>query len=203
MIVWLLLLILFFKDRVATKLTVGITVFSFFLCFATLLNGNEIPYISNIYAYLFKGISYKEYYISTSTHFGFLLYFAYHLFNVLIAKVVKDKFNDDDKFGRFANVCYLCSLIACISFPLIMMNGEFYRITRSLNIITYILLTIYFENYTYNSRSQIKNTNFNIYIGKYAVCSIAFLALCVSFLGEIVFKTSNLYECLFQNNIFF
>lgn len=73
-------------------------------------------------------------YFGTQSRFGFLLYFALHIFSVLTTLYIKNRF---DKYGFsnenyiFLENCLVVQMYCFFCFPLIMMNMNFFRLYKA------------------------------------------------------------------------
>lgn len=128
------------------------------LCVFIFLTGNNFQWLYSLVSSL-AGDSMAEkvdYYFTTSTRLGFLLYFVLHLGDILIChtcqKKVINSYERESlqyklfKFTQFAN------LYCLVSFPLIMMNMNFYRIYCSIHFLNMINYSVILDSHKGTTR---------------------------------------------------
>src|SRR5699024_7072977 len=123
-----------------------------------ILNGNEIPFQSFIIDYI--GNRVIEDYLTTQTNFGFLIPTIMHGSSIFLAywsrKIIQrkhfgvnlDLLPNDPNYEqtkiinyelKIANIIYWINISMLIIFPLYIINVQFYRLMRSLLLITYVI----------------------------------------------------------------
>lgn len=123
-----------------------------------ILNGNEIPFQDMLFAYADNRVI--ESYLTTQTNFGYLIPMVLHFSSIFLSywsrKIIQYNYrflphsmNPSEegytdyllkkKDLRLVNIVYWINLAMLIVFPLYIINVQFYRLMRSLLLITYVV----------------------------------------------------------------
>lgn len=128
------------------KLAKGVALFSLILCLITFLNGNEIPLISSIIMNLGDINSKILKYVNSTTRYGFLIPFYLHTFNFFVVYTCRKYVYKSDLLNakqiKFINLIFWINVFAFAFFPLYMKTTTFYRLSRNLNILNFIVFSI-------------------------------------------------------------
>lgn len=150
--------LLLVNGKNSNKLITRLVCISVIFTSIIILNGNQIPF----QAYLFELTDNRVIvsYLTTQTNFGYLIPMVLHGSSVLLSywsrKIIQEKHaflpdftlpNQDDyeknkkakKELALANVIYWVNLSMLVVLPLYIVNVQFYRLMRSLLLITYII----------------------------------------------------------------
>lgn len=120
------------------------------LCFATFMLGNNWAWVLNIASVFLREEPQKPaYYFTTSTHFGFLIYFGLFAVNLFIIIGSKDNKRAGETYDKYLleRWTYYINLYCMISFPLIMINTNFYRIFNNIYLVNLIYYASVLERY--------------------------------------------------------
>jgi len=139
--------IVFFDiKRDLSRKTLRICAFSIImLCFVAFILGNNWTWVIKVASVFLSGEPQKlTYYFTTTTHFGFLIYFGLFATNIFI--IINSKYNKEttEKYDKslLYRWTYYINLYCMISFPLIMINTNFYRIFNNI----YFLNLVYYAS---------------------------------------------------------
>lgn len=100
-----------------------------------IINGNNATFL---YKYIDKFISNKDmsnsiqYYVGTTTRYGFILYFMYHIFNTIILYCIRKEINKNQeiissKLNNFIELTWQQNIYTSLFLPFIMYNVTFFR----------------------------------------------------------------------------
>ena len=151
-------LLFFNTDKPISKKTLKILISSITLiCSILFIIGNRFEWLYNIAANYYNNSMEKvNYYFTTSTRFGFLVYFALHLSClILIINNKKEIMYLDESIDKqkLCNWVYIFNIYALVSFPLIMMNINFFRIYNNLYFVNIISFAVIIDCYNKLTRS--------------------------------------------------
>lgn len=97
-------------------------------------------------------------YLNTSTRYGFITYFAVHLFTVFTIYQSKKLFciyeNRDPDTVKLLNFCYIVDLYVIICFPMVMISTVMNRLFRNVMVFNLISLGAVFNNFEKNMVSK-------------------------------------------------
>lgn len=125
----------------------GIMVFSF--CLIVFSAGNQIPFLPELYGLLLG--EWKTGYIFDHTRFGFLYYFIYYIFTVLLNLLCRRTILTTLRFRstqellnakKFSMICLQCNLIISVTLPLIMISTTFFRFSFVCTLLTFVLVAV-------------------------------------------------------------
>lgn len=130
------------KDIVIKVMTIYMLLF----CLVMIINGNRIPFIQEIIS-LFTDNLYVISWFENATNFGYLLFWAIHIFCFLLIKwsrkLIENRIEIKEHIDyKFINYTYWIIFVGFIWFPFYMVSIEFTRIIRNLFILIYIAFTI-------------------------------------------------------------
>lgn len=120
----------------------------FLLCIVIFITGNNFSWLYNTLSSRLMGNDSKlDYYFTTSTRFGFILYFFLHLGNIYIMRSSLSIMNlENEKERSLYELAEFVNLYVISSFPLIMMNINFYRLYNNIFVLNYIVYAILLKN---------------------------------------------------------
>lgn len=157
-------------------------------CLIIFFNGNEIPLLTKFLKSFFEdtGLEDKTVYFMKKMRFGFLLTFTMDFFNIMLVSISKkimknnNYFCKNKKYEFLTNTVYAFNLLTICSFPLQMINHNFYRIFRNLNIINYFIASMTIDSFTYKNK--------DLYTRAY------FMYILILFLYSIFWMVSIMYK---------
>mgnify|MGYP003303977491 CR=1 FL=1 len=140
-------LILVNSETQLTKKTIKIFAVSILVfCFIVFIAGNNWTWLGVLATVILGEESEKiYYYFTTSTRLGFLLYFSLYFAFLIYILSTKHKLHNS-KVTIF-NWTYYINLYCLISFPMIMLNTNFYRIYNNLFFLNITYSAIVLEQY--------------------------------------------------------
>ena len=126
------------------------------LCAGLIVMGNRVPFATQIFKILFGGN--KSIYFETATHWGFLPYFLYIYFTVIMAlaslrlmesedathrfPLLREKDGEVcDNLYQFAVYCLKCIFLGSVTQPLIILNVTQFRFTFVLSLMTFLMIS--------------------------------------------------------------
>ncbi len=201
---YLLLVFIKVKPRRNSNLSYKISAsIIWFLCVIIFLNGNKIPFL-NYYLEILTGDKRVDYYLSSSTHLGFLITFGLQAINfglVYISKqIIQYNYNnvEDNKLKtilKFVDLIYIVNIVGFFAYPLCMIDGTFYRLFRNFNILNFVLFSATIDSY----RIHPKN---NARISKIMFITIIVAGMALWYAREMNDLTFILHPIL-ENNLLF
>ena len=133
----------------AIKIIVSIIAAS---CVIVFINGNSLKFLIPLLKHFVSAD--KLTYFETSTHFGFLKYFAFQFGCMFMAKTCKLSLSDlvlDDKYSHFADYMFMSVMYACFALPMVMINNNFSRFFKYSMIPVFLCISfIYKERNKWN-----------------------------------------------------
>lgn len=115
-------------------------------CVTVFIFGNNWTWIYNIAArFLSDEVQKLSYYFTTTTHYGFLIYFGLHLINFYVVLTMRRKELENDKLQKWTT--YL-NYYSFLFFPLIMLNNNFYRLYNNLYLINLVCYVKNLDSYS-------------------------------------------------------
>lgn len=145
----------------------GVALGSSLLFLIMLLNNNQIPYISSIISLIDDGRF--LYYLENTTNFGYLIPLTLQLSSIILIYwskniVSKDNLEKNYKSIKFVNFVYWINVIEIIYFPLFIINTNFYRLSRNLLLLNFIVYSI--------ASNNIKSSAYKIFFNLFIVISV-------------------------------
>lgn len=148
------------KKRDAKKLkNIGIVIGA--LCVLIFLGGNDFTWLYNITSKLLPSMKEKlDAYFTTSTRFGFLIYFVLHFGNLFINYKTKYHVQTVSDGNVKVDLAYkasvLLNLYTVLFFPLLMMSTSFCRSLNNIFFINVICYATILDSYEFKSRKYLK-----------------------------------------------
>lgn len=164
-ILFVLPFLFFYSTKEKNRKITLLIAFSIALIVLNYLNGNRSDYLISFFGNIVNTESTREriqFYTSNSTRLGFLIYYMYFMFNMVIIyhlkKIASSIKTMNDRQQNFLHCVYQQNLFCSIFLPLIMFNVTFFRyiiFTTVLNFIVYAMMYPYGEYRISNRNSQI------------------------------------------------
>ena len=145
-------------------------------------------FLKNILYKIFSG-SGKESYFTTSSNYGFIIFFSMHLLTLLIIYFGKHLLISKNKIS-IINFILIIDIYVLISFPLVMINMSMYRLFRNLYLLNGICFSLIYDSFSKN-KVLLKQWIFVILLIFYSL----FWA------SSYIIRGSNVYNYFFENNI--
>lgn len=164
-----LLPFIFFYSMKERKQRIKFLIFvSFLLIIMNILNNNRSDYLMSFLNLYFNDNNNSlqervQYYTGNSTRLGFLIYYLYFIFNMVIAYHVKNISHKIDKFSsaklKVIDGIYQQNLFCIIFLPFIMFNVTFFRyiiFTFTLNALGYAMVFPHLDNRVRKTPAHLK-----------------------------------------------
>ncbi|WP_294413173.1 EpsG family protein [uncultured Ruminococcus sp.] len=120
-----------------------------YICTVNYILGNKWILLRNLAKlYLGNGSGKFDYYFSTTTRFGFLIYFILFGTYFLIIYYSKNKVKKYNmyKFSELTDWIYYINLFVILSFPMMMINLDFHRLANGIYFINIVYFAVLIES---------------------------------------------------------
>lgn len=176
-----------YEKKHSFKMIRNFSIIVFSLCLIMFFLGNNLTLLKGI-LYYFSNDNMLQYF-GSRTNFGFIIFFLMHVANLLLLFACY-KIYGETKLLRFT---LILDMYLILSFPLIMVNVNLYRLFRNISLLNYICIANVMDNFTVHKVST-----------KYY--SILFCAILYTFSFYSLYKIqgTSLYEFVLSddNNVF-
>lgn len=171
--------LIIYRERELTKNQIKNFIFIIFVIYISIfvinLAGGYVPFVSLIISWISNSIGmlgHASYYSDTTTRFGSLIYvilYMANMFGVISSKYVTYKGEVLQEYNENLDlIAVKANLYASICLPLIVMNMNFYRMYRILNIFNFIYFS-YSIKRNYNNYTTIYLKQVIIYL---SICTL-------------------------------
>ena len=122
------------------------------LCVVVFVLGNKFTWLYNIMVIIMPSMQDKfDAYFTTSTRFGFMLYFMLHAGNLFLHSIGSKQMSQDQSASSMSNKIYhfsgIVNLYTILFFPLIMMNTNFCRVLNNIFFLNVIYYAMFLDSY--------------------------------------------------------
>lgn len=187
MIFYIPLVFINYEKKHSYKMIRNFSIVVFLLCLIMFFLGNNLTFLKATLSY-FSNDNMLQYF-GSRTNLGFIIFFLMHTANILLL-IACYKIYGETKLLRFT---LILDMYLVLSFPLIMINVNLYRLFRNISLLNFICFANVMDNFTVRKVSK-----------KYY--SILFCAILYTFSIYSLYKIqgTSLYEFVLSddNNVF-
>lgn len=169
-------------------------------CILIFVNGNRIPGLNYVVKNIIGQESSKWYYFSGQVHLGFLVSYILQFANMYLVSVsrknVLKNYGIDNKYSRIMDICYWCCIFGFVSFPLLMIDHNFYRIFRNLNYLVYLATSISIFSFRVQGKGKYTKKNISNYVFLIIYSIVWFICMIYKY------RTVSQIDLILHNNMF-